>query len=696
MGGMRGWRLPAGGLTIFTAVCALAAPSANAAPGPAPWAARHGLTSVQYQQEFNTFAGAGFRLTAISGYVVGGQVRYAALWRKLGGPAWVARHGLSSAGYQKAFDAYAKQGFRLVYVDGYEVKGKDRYAAIWEKRAGPPWLARHGLTGSQYQSYFKRATRRRYRLVHVSGYTRAGSPRYAAIFERSKGPAWVAHHGMTSAVYQKKYDEYVKKGFRLKTVSGLHSGGKDYYAALWEKRGGPVMRARHGIPLAAYQRTFDVDRYQGYAPVHLEGFSSGGSAKFDMVWESPFRKQDLDTLRDALDGFLSKQGVAGLSVAIAKDGRLLYASGFGLADKEKKGALDVHHRLRIGSVSKSITSVAIYRLIEEGKLSGIGRRVFGSTGVLSDVKVPSSMAALQRATIGNFLEHTSGLPGAGSGRGLPDAVHCASGDLSRRIEYGLEQHAQESADKGVNPLLGAPGEYYDYSNFGYTVLERVIEVVAQTPYEDYVRAQVFAPAGLTAPRLFRIGPYDPASGEAKHYSAGSSGGYAEYQPANTCENKPPGAGAGGWAMSAKDLLQYLTSVDGRPAREVLAPQSRSDMLTSTGPTKGPLSYYAKGWILNRWGWCGVGSAISQGHNGGVAGGFSNLFELPDGFAFAVIGNQSTPSSGTTMATGTCTAKTDSGGSISCGGTNMSACSDDSVGRLVPILTTIDWPDYDLF
>lgn len=679
----RRYRLKAWHMSLcILALAALPAP-AQAAPAAAPWVARHDLTSAKYQAAFDTYVKSGYRLTAVSGYVKPAGLRYAALWRKVLGPAWAARHGLSSAAYQKAFDDFAKDGYRLVYVNGYEVDGVNRYAAIWEKRGGPPLVARHGLTAAQYQAEFDARTKSGYRLLHVSGYSRGGSDRYAAIFEKSAGPAGIAHHRLTSDGYQKKFDEYGKAGYRLKLVSGYRADGSDRYAAIWEKVGGPPGRARHGIPHASYQRVFDVDRFQGYYPVLVQGFTSGSSPRFNTIWESTLSQQDLGAIRGTFDGFLTKQKVAGLSVAIARDGRLLYASGFGLADKEKQVGLDVRHRLRIGSVSKSITSAAAFQLIEDGKLSGMARKVFGSGGILSDVKVPASMKALENATVGQFLEHTSGLPGASSGRNLRDPVNCGAGDLGKRLEAELARHAKASADAGLAPLLGAPGTVSDYSNFSHMVVEDVIETLSKASYESYVRDRVLGPSGLTQPRLFKIGAFDAASGEAKHYL--TNGDYAEYRAVDTCELEPPGVGAGGWAMSALDLLRWYVSVDGRPGREILTGAHYAEMLAPSAVNAG----YGRSWILGNWGWCGPSSAIRQGHNGGLAGGFANLFELGDGYSFAVIGNQNT-------GTGTCSATTGTGTAIACGSVGQWACSDDSVGRLLGILNTIDWPQHDIF
>lgn len=650
-------------VSMFLAIAAVAGPT------PPPWIARHGLSPSAHQKEFDEHSKKGFRLINVSGYVQGKEVRYATLWRKVSGPPWVARHGLTSAAYQKAFDEYTAKGYRLTWVNGFEHKGENLYAAIWEKKSGPAWVARHGLTSAKYQAEFDALTGKGYRLVHVSGYTLGGSARFAAIFEKSPGPAWQAHHDLSASAYQAKFDAYAKQGFRPIVVSGYRPGRSDLYAAIWVKQSKPPWLGRHGVPLAEYQHLFDIDYHHGYQPRYIEGFTSG-SPRFNTLWESPFSAGDLKKISQALDGFTTQHGVAGLSVAIARDGKLLYATGHGLADKEKAVALDVHHRLRIGSISKPVTAAAIFRLVEkktqfDAKPVTLQTKVFGSGGVLgSVVTVPESLQALEDATLQHFLEHTSGLPGG------PDAVHCAAGDLSERIEFVLQND--------IDSLVGSPGAAYRYSNLGYIILERVIEVLTGTSYESYVRNEVFAPSGITAARLFEIGPYDPASGEAKHYR--TNGTYAEYAAANTCENEPPGVGSGGWATSAKDLLRFLVSVDGAGS-ELLSASSRATMLTGSAANPG----YGKGWILDNWGWCGVSRSIEQGHNGGLAGGFSNFALLDDGFSFAVIGNQNT-------GTGTCSdaAKT------ACGADGQPSCSSDSVTRLLSFLNTVDWPNYNLF
>ena len=153
-------------------------------------------------------------------------------------------------------------------------------------------------------------------------------------------------------------------------------------------------------------------------------------------------------------------------------------------------------------------------------------------------------------------------------------------------------------------------------------------------------------------------------------------------------------------MSAKDLLRYLTSVDGLPSPpDIVNANERTDMLHSPSqdnPSDKALSSgYARGWIIGGWGACNSGWNIVQGHNGGVSGGFSNMFFLQEGeFSFVVIGNQDPTSAGT------CMPSADPGKSnpapVPCGRTSPSAATRDGAGhrsdpprelaKLQPVLT----------
>ena len=149
----------------------------------------------------------------------------------------VARHNLTGAQYQAAFDEFTGQGFALDWVSGYFDGVQDLYAAIWRKSPiVPAWQARHGLTADEYQAFFDEVTAQGYKPLVVSGYGDGAQDRYAAIFRKiTDAPVCEAHHGLTSNQYQATFDELVAQGFRLELVSGYSVGGQDRFAAIWTK-----------------------------------------------------------------------------------------------------------------------------------------------------------------------------------------------------------------------------------------------------------------------------------------------------------------------------------------------------------------------------------------------------------------------------------------------------------------------------
>ncbi|WP_172294350.1 hypothetical protein [Pseudoruegeria sp. HB172150] len=264
------------------ALAALAAlalfPLASASAQAQAWIARHGMTSAQYQSAFNQFTGQGYRLTDVSGYRVNGTDFYAAIWSKKGGPAWAARHGMSGGSYQSNFNDLTAKGFAPETVSGYGGK----FAAIWAKSGGA-FVARHGLTSAQYQAEFDSWVAKGYRLTDVTGYEAAGQVRYAAIWRKQGGSAWQARHGMTSAQYQATFNQMSAMGFKPLRVNGYDVNGTPYYAAIWTMSPGGYV-ARHGLTGAQYQAEFDKWTSQGYRLQDISGYTAGGQARYAAIW----------------------------------------------------------------------------------------------------------------------------------------------------------------------------------------------------------------------------------------------------------------------------------------------------------------------------------------------------------------------------------------------------------------------------
>lgn len=255
------------------------------------WVSHHGMSSAEYQKKFNQYVGQSkMTLTHVSGYNVNGKDYYAAIWEKQNNPpAWVARHAMTSDQYQAEFNKWTAKGYRPTTVSGYSVGNSARYAAIFRKVSGGAWVARHGMTSAQYQTEFDKWTKQGYRPVVLSGYGVAGKDYYAAVFEKKSGGAWVARHGLNSAQYQAEFNKWTKDGYRLVNVSGYYANGSDRYAAIFEKTTGGAWVARHNLTSSQYQAEFNTNSQAGYELIDVSGYSNGSSARYAAMWQKPSR-----------------------------------------------------------------------------------------------------------------------------------------------------------------------------------------------------------------------------------------------------------------------------------------------------------------------------------------------------------------------------------------------------------------------
>jgi len=639
------------GLTGLGSDAASAANAATATDVGPRWVARHGLSSSEYQSEFEEHVGNGYRLTDVGGYGVDGQARYAAIWEKRGGPAWIARHGLTASEYQNVVDRFVDEGYRVSHVSGYSVDDRSRYATIMEKGGGPAWVARHGLSSSEYQDEFEEHVGNGHRLVHVSGHGVDGQARYAAIWEKRGGPAWVARHDLTASQYEDADETFTGRGYRPAQVSAFSVDGEPRFAAIWEKGGGPERISRHGLPATEYQDEFDELAYQGYRPVDVSGYavpdtvstafgtvSFGESARYAGIWEADgLDGDDIDWIDSRMQAYMNRNDVPGLSVAITKDERLVFAKGYGLADRGAGEEVRPSHRFRIASISKPITAVAVLQLVEAGRLD-LDDFVFGSDGVLGTTYGTPSYGRLSasdpdRITVKHLLEHTAGW-WVRNNPNRPDPMfRHPNKDQDELIQWVV----------GNWPLDNEPGTDYSYLNFGYCVLGRVIEAVTGRSYESYVADAVLGPCGIDGMEIAGDTRADRKDGEVVYYGRSPYDDQVSRMDAH-----------GGWIATPIDLLRFVTRVDGFDRKaDILRPETERELSDREGPNCG----YGEGWILQgNW----------RGHDGSLSGSRGYLVRRDDGFSFAVLTN----------------------GDGSVGGLRTSVNS--------AINSVRDWPSYDLF
>jgi CubicO group peptidase (beta-lactamase class C family) len=181
---------------------------------------------------------------------------------------------------------------------------------------------------------------------------------------------------------------------------------------------------------------------------------------------------------------LAAQHIPGLAVGIYRDGKIVFAKGYGLANVELGVAVKPATIFQSGSIGKQFTATAIMMLVEEGKI--------GLDDSLPKY-FPDAPESWRTSTIRELLSHTSGLADYTS-----DSVTKAGGPIDLRADY---TEAQLVKIIETLPSDFAPGESWEYSNTNFVLLGAVIRRVTGQFYGDFLQARVFRPLGMTSTRV---------------------------------------------------------------------------------------------------------------------------------------------------------------------------------------------------
>ena len=305
--------------------------------------------------------------------------------------------------------------------------------------------------------------------------------------------------------------------------------------------------------------------------------------------------------------FMQKYDVPALSIAIGSGGTIVYQEAFGDADRENRVPATPENLFRIASVTKTLTSVAIFSLVEVGRIR-LSDKVFGQGAITGlDYGKPPFNPGIEDITIEDLLTHTAG--GWPNNDGHDPMFHNPQ----------MSQHELIAFTLRTRPLDHPPRENYAYSNFGYCVLGRVIEKITGRPYADYVRTAVMERCGITDMAIAGNTLQQRQPREVKYYGQGRENPYDM--------NVTRMDSHGGWIARPADLVQFFMHVDGFAAPpNILTPQTLAIMTTAS--TANP--HYAKGWEVN--------AANNWWHNGTLPGSETLAVRTHSGLCWAAFTN----------------------------------------------------------
>ena len=273
---------------------------------------------------------------------------------------------------------------------------------------------------------------------------------------------------------------------------------------------------------------------------------------------------------DEVDAYALRQihrhHIPGLSLAIVRDGRVVKAAGYGLANVELGARATPRTVYGLASMSKQFAAAAILLLVQDGKVS---------LGAPVSAYLRGTPAAWNAITVRHLLTHTSGLPREG----------IQTTDKTGRADFTRDE--LWTAAQGV-ALQAAPGERFAYSNLGYNLLALIVERVSGKAYGDFLQARIFGPLGMHSTRVNDL--YVPIP----HRAAGYSWVQGHLRIA---EPTSPTLyfGAGAIASTVIDLAKWDAALY---SDRILTADSRRQMTLGALLNSGRPADYGFGWFVD--------------------------------------------------------------------------------------------------
>lgn len=317
---------------------------------------------------------------------------------------------------------------------------------------------------------------------------------------------------------------------------------------------------------------------------------------------------DYQPLRERIEWLMEQGGMPSLSISVAREGEIVFEEAWGYADVEKQIPASPDTPYSMASISKPITAVALMRLVDKGRVD-LDRPI---NDYLGEAKVTVHVGDPDEVTVRRVLNHTAGLP------------------LHYHFFYEGSGANRPSMDESIHKYghtVTAPGERFVYSNFGFGLLEYVIERVSGMTYSAFLDKEVFGPLGMTHSTVNRDKTFDlPAA--VRYEKDGSVVPFYDFDH----------RGASAVYSSTNDLVRFGSFLIGRSfpgQEEILTPETRNQMTAVADfPDSHGESVYGLGInVRNEEGW------TIFSHSGGMPGVATTLTTYPEqGIVVAVAVN----------------------------------------------------------
>jgi len=326
--------------------------------------------------------------------------------------------------------------------------------------------------------------------------------------------------------------------------------------------------------------------------------ASGAALRTQNPYESA-----ITTARSEIWQAINSGKCGSATAAIMVDGKVVYAEGFGMANREKSIPVDKATLFNMGSIGKMYVATAIMLLVDDGMVS-LDKPVMQ---YLPEFRMADDR--YKKITVRTLLNHTSGMPGT-------------EGANSFGFKYDNNVKQETINTLARAHLKHAPGAMTVYCNDGFTLAEMIVERVSGKKYINFLNERIFTPLGLKNTGM--------GVGEIKGNPV------ALYYDAKTGKIHPPESisilGAGGLSSTAEELCRFVDafSVEGKLLKKAsLAEMKKAQPSAFAGKLRNPGFSFGLGWDMTGLPQYDSAGVQILGKSGGTGNYSSMVYTVPD-------------------------------------------------------------------
>ena len=344
--------------------------------------------------------------------------------------------------------------------------------------------------------------------------------------------------------------------------------------------------------------------------------------------------EELRGLDERVERHMKEFNLRGAQLCIMKNDSLVYAKGYGWADKENDERMSPRNIMRMASISKLLTATGIIVLEDQGRLS-LKDKVFGPHGILSDSVYTKAIKDTNyfKITVEDLLRHEAGFTSRVGG----DPMFSTRSIMRNNRLTTPPDNETLLRIMLRRPLAYVPGTEAEYSNFGFMVASMVIEKVTGQDYGSWMQENVLLPALCKDFHIANNYYSERHPGEVRYYVPAKEEPIAEYNNSGRKVVRCYGgndihalSGAGAWVGSAPELARFVASIDIRP--------SIKDIISREGIHRMVEYFDEDTYSL---GWNDTDPDKGWKRSGSFSGTNALIFYYPDGECWIFMSNSST-------------------------------------------------------